>query len=76
MFGKLEAGAGPDDKWNNSLMANAFKGKRKFSFYGIMSSTGKTGLGWEEMNQYGDASSSMSSMTMMDGNTAMVWRRR
>jgi hypothetical protein len=70
MFGKLEAGAGPDDKWNNSLMANAFKGKRKLSFYGIMSSTGKTGLGWEEMNQYGDASSNFA-VTMMDGNTAI-----
>lgn len=70
VFGKLEAGAGPDDKWNNSLMANAFKGKRKFSFYGIMSSTGKTGLGWEEQSQYGDGSTSM--FTMMDGNTAIM----
>ncbi|MES2330392.1 MAG: outer membrane beta-barrel family protein [Bacteroidota bacterium] len=68
-FGKLEAGAGPDDKWNNSLMMNAFKGKRKFSFYGIMSSTGKTGLGWDEMNQYGDGNSSI---VMMDGNSAIM----
>ncbi|MEO8172604.1 MAG: outer membrane beta-barrel family protein [Sediminibacterium sp.] len=72
MFGKLEAGGGPDDKWNNSLMANAFKAKRKISFYGIMSSTGKTGLGWEEMSQYGDAAGSSFAVTMMDGNTAMA----
>jgi hypothetical protein len=69
VFGKLEAGAGPDDKWNNSLMANAFKGKRKFSFYGIMSSTGKTGLGWDESSKYGDGGG-MQTFIMDDGSTA------
>ncbi len=52
-FGKLELGAGPDDKWNNNAMFNSFKAKRKLSFYGIMSSTGKTGLSWQESSQYG-----------------------
>ena len=52
-FGKLELGAGLDDKWNNSAMFNNFKGKKKISFYGIMSSTGKTGLNWDERSQYG-----------------------
>lgn len=52
-FGKLEIGAGLDDKWNNSAMFNNFKGKKKISFYGIMSSTGKTGLNWDERSQYG-----------------------
>ncbi|MES2374811.1 MAG: outer membrane beta-barrel family protein [Bacteroidota bacterium] len=69
VFGKLEASAGPDDKWNNSLMANAFKGKRRFSFFGIMSSTGKTGLGWDEMSKYGDAGSTQT-FTMDDGGIA------
>lgn len=69
VFGKLEAAAGPDDKWNNSLMANAFKGKRKISFYGLMSSTGKTGLGWDESSKYGDATPT--TFTLMDGSTAM-----
>jgi hypothetical protein len=68
VFGKLEAGAGPDDKWNNSLMANAFKGKRRLSFYGIMSSTGKTGLGWDESSKYGD--NNLTAFTMDDGGTA------
>ena len=53
-FGKLELGGGTDDKWSNSLMLNKFKGKSKFSGYGIMSSTGKTGLNWEENGQYGE----------------------
>jgi hypothetical protein len=69
IFGKLEAGGGPDDKWNNSLMANAFKGKRRFSFYGIMSSTGKTGLGWDEAGKYGDAGNTQT-FTMDDGSIA------
>lgn len=70
VFGKLEAGAGPDDKWNNSLMANAFKGKRRFSFFGIMSSTGKTGLGWDEMSKYGDGGNTQT-FTMDDGSVAI-----
>ena len=69
IFGKLEAGAGPEDKWNNSLMANAFKGKRRLSFYGIMSSTGKTGLGWDESSKYGD--NSPTAFTLDDGSTAL-----
>ncbi|TDH26517.1 hypothetical protein EXU57_10525 [Segetibacter sp. 3557_3] len=52
-FGKLDLGAGPNDRWNNTLMLNAFKDKRKFSVYGIMSSTGKTGLSWDESSRYG-----------------------
>lgn len=67
VFGKLELGGGPQDKWNNSLMANAFKGKRKLSFYGIMSSTGKTGLGWDEANKYGD--NTPQAFVADDGNT-------
>lgn len=69
VFGKLEAAGGPDDKWNNSLMANAFKGKRRLSFYGIMSSTGKTGLSWDESSKYGD--NSPQTFMMDDGNTAI-----
>ncbi len=69
IFGKLEAGAGPEDKWNNSLMANAFKGKRRLSFYGIMSSTGKTGLGWDESSKYGD--NNPTAFTLDDGSTAL-----
>lgn len=55
-FGKLEAGVGTNNTWNNSAMINDFKSKRKLSAYGIMSSTGKTGLNWEEGNQYGSGS--------------------
>lgn len=68
-FGKLELGGGPDDKWNNSAMFNDFKSKRKISFYGIMSSTGKTGLNWDERSQYGSGDNS--SMSDFGGGMMM-----
>jgi len=54
-FGKLELGGGTNDLWNNNAMINAFKGKRKIAAFGIMSSTGKTGLNWQEQNNFGGA---------------------
>lgn len=55
-FGKIDLGAGPNDRWNNSVMINRFRSKMKLSAFGIMSSTGKTGLDWTENNQYGSGS--------------------
>jgi hypothetical protein len=54
-FGKLDVGAGTDERWNNAGMINDFKGKKKISAYGIMSSTGRTGLNWDEQNSYGES---------------------
>lgn len=51
-FGKIELGAGLDDRWQNQVMINSFKNKRQISAYGLMSSNGKTGLGWNERQQY------------------------
>ena len=52
-FGKITLGGGLKDKFNNQAMINAFKKKRKFAAYGIMSNTGRTGLGWGDQNNYG-----------------------
>lgn len=52
-FGKIEAGSDFNKYWSNNAMFNAFKGKRKFSAYSIMSNTGKTGLDWREGMNYG-----------------------
>ncbi len=52
-FGKLDLGVGLNDNWANSAMINSFRAKRKLSAYGIMSSTGKTGLDWQENSQFG-----------------------
>ena len=70
-FGKLEASAGgANDIWNNNLMANSFKNKRKLSVFGIASSTGKTGLNWDEMGKYG--SNDMSMFSGSDDGGGMV----
>jgi hypothetical protein len=52
-FGKLELGSDANKYWNNNVMVNAFKGKRKLAAYGIMSNTGRTGLDWKESMNYG-----------------------
>ncbi|SDC45266.1 outer membrane beta-barrel protein [Niabella drilacis] len=63
-FGKIEAGGGlkgkregEQDKFNNAVMLNAFKGKRKIAAYGIMSNTGKLNLDWQDQDKYGSSSS-------------------
>jgi hypothetical protein len=56
-FGKLDAGIGTDGYYNYQAMVNMFKKKKKFSFYGIASNTGKTGLNWRENDNYGQSSS-------------------
>ncbi|MDP3467093.1 MAG: TonB-dependent receptor [Daejeonella sp.] len=52
-FGKLDAGAGNDDFYQGQGMFNLFKGKKKFSAYGTIANTAKTGLGWEDNNKFG-----------------------
>jgi hypothetical protein len=52
-FGKLELAGGLDNRWSNNAMMNSFTAKRKLSMYGIMSSTGKTGLNWQESEKFG-----------------------
>jgi len=50
-FGKVDLGAGLNDKWNNNAMINSFKDKKKLSVYGSMSSTDAFGTGWEQNSQ-------------------------
>lgn len=54
-FGKLNLGGGTDGYYDNTLMFNLFKKKKKFSAYGILSNTGKTGLNWNERDKYGES---------------------
>ena len=68
-FGKVEAGGGLPDNYSNQAMINAFKNKRKFAAFGIMSNTGQTALGWEESQSYGD---NENGPTMTDGG-GMMW---
>ncbi|OYX95380.1 MAG: TonB-dependent receptor, partial [Sphingobacteriia bacterium 35-40-5] len=61
-FGKVDAGAGNDNFYQGQGMFNYFKGKKKFSAYGTISNTAKTGLGWADNNKYGT-----SNIQVMDG---------
>jgi len=61
-FGKIAAGAGAGDEQNyfeNQAMVNAFKSKRKLSVFGIMSNTGKIGLGWEDRDKFATSNTQM-----------------
>jgi len=56
-FGKISAGAGPPEYWENQAMINAFKSKRKLSAFGVMSNTNTSGLDWADASKYGDGGS-------------------
>ncbi|MFD0940008.1 outer membrane beta-barrel protein [Pedobacter boryungensis] len=56
-FGKVDGGIATDDFYEGQVMFNKFKAKQKFSAYGIMSNTGKIGLGWEDRGKYGASGS-------------------
>ncbi|HTN46301.1 MAG TPA: outer membrane beta-barrel family protein [Flavipsychrobacter sp.] len=51
-FGKAIAGGGTGGFYENQLMLNAFKNKRKLSVFGIAANSGKVGLGWEDRDKY------------------------
>ena len=54
-FGRATAGAGTDGYHDYQLMANYFRNKEKLAGYGIISNTGKTGLTWNERDNYGQS---------------------
>lgn len=52
-FGKLILGGGLPGYYENQLMVNAFKNKRKIAAYAITSNTNNVGLGWNDASKYG-----------------------
>jgi len=66
-FGKVELGGGLKDKYNNAVMLNSFKNKRKLAGYGIMSNTGQTNLDWQDSRNYGGGSDNMTMGMEDDG---------
>jgi len=72
-FGKIEAGGGLKDKYDNAAMLNAFKGKRKIAGYGILSNTGQTNLDWEDANNYGGGMDGMESGVSDDGGMYIMF---
>ena len=55
-LGKIVLAGGTDERYSPEAMINYFKGKKKFSIYGIASNTGKTGLGWDDRGKFGSGS--------------------
>ncbi len=70
-FGKAEAGTDFNNYYNNSIMANAFKGKRKLAGYGIMSNTGQTNLDWQDNQNYGGNENT--NIEVMDGGGIAIY---
>ncbi len=56
-FGKVSLHGGLEDIWDNALMINNFRNKRKLSAYFIASSNGEAGLDWQDLEKYGVRSS-------------------
>lgn len=54
-FGRVTGDLGTDGYYDEQLMANYFKKKKKLAAYGIISNTGKTGLNWNERDTYGQS---------------------
>ena len=72
-FGKIEAGGGLPDKYDNAVMLNAFRGKRKIAGYGIMSNTGQTNLDWQDANNYGGGIDGLEGGVSDDGGIYFNW---
>jgi outer membrane beta-barrel protein len=67
-FGKLSAGAGTDGYYDAQAMLNMFRKKEKLAAYGIISNTGKTGLNWQERDNYGQSVAGLLDYDDMSGN--------
>lgn len=65
-FGKIGAGAGYPNFYNNSAMINKFKGKQKLSGYATMGNDGSAGLDWDDREKY-SGESWMDNMEMGEG---------
>ena len=66
-FGKADAGAGNGEFYQGQAMFNVFKEKQKFSAYGTIANTAKTGLGWEDNSKY-----STSDVQVLEGGVIMI----
>ena len=67
-FGKVDAGVGTNDMYQGQAMYNRFNDKQRFSVFGTVGNTGRTGLSWQDADRY----SPSGSVTMMDGGGIMI----
>ncbi|MGY3214922.1 TonB-dependent receptor [Mucilaginibacter sp. HD30] len=67
-FGKLYGGIGNNDFYTGQIGFNKFQGKEKIAVYGIAANTGKTSLGSDDAQKFGDGGN----VTVMDGGGIMI----
>lgn len=76
-FGKIETAGGLqskiDDRYNNNILLNAFKGKRKIAGYLLQGNTGQNGLNWQDRQKFGGEDENMSMSMDEDGGVMMMW---
>lgn len=67
-FGKLDAGAGTNQMYQGQAMFNRFANKQRFSAFGTVGNTGRTGLNWQDADRYAPSGG----MTLMDNGGIMI----
>ncbi|MCW3089649.1 MAG: hypothetical protein JWP81_718 [Ferruginibacter sp.] len=71
-FGKIDLSGGLqnkiEDRYNNNILLNAFKGKRKLAGYFLNGNTGQNGLNWQDNEKYGGDNENYSVSADDDGN--------
>lgn len=68
-FGKVDAGAGSNDMYQGQAMFNRFNNRQRFSAFGTIGNTGRTGLSWQDADRF--APSGSTSFTE-DGNVMIM----
>lgn len=68
-FGKIDVGGGTNGMYEGQAMFNRFNNKQRFSVYGNIANTGKTGLSWQDNDRFG---ASAGNMQFTDGGGIMI----
>lgn len=67
-FGKIDAGSGTNKMYQGQAMFNRFDNKQRFSAFGTIGNTGRTGLNWQDADRY----SPSGNMTLTDDGGIMI----
>lgn len=77
-FGKIDLAGGitnnPSNRFNNNLMLNSFKGKRKIGAFLLNGNTGQDGLNWQDEQKYGGDNENMTMGLDDDGGFVFMTR--
>ena len=77
-FGKIDAAGGIKkdigDRYNNNILLNSFKGKRKIAGYFLNGNTGQDGLSWQDNDKFGVDNDNYSATANEDGDIFFNWQ--